>query len=138
MQESAKIALSYIKSNYKYFNIDYDLFKNDIHINAIECAIKKEGPSAGITLVTSILSILKNKPISNTYAMTGEITLNGKVLKIGGLKEKVLGASRNNIKTIFIPKSNEIDLDNINKEIKDEITFIKVSDYKEIYEYLFK
>ena len=138
MQESAKIALSYIKSNYKYFNIDYDLFKNDIHINAIECAIKKEGPSAGITLVTSILSILKNQPISNTYAMTGEITLNGKVLKIGGLKEKVLGASRNNIKTIFIPKSNEIDLDNINKEIKDEITFIKVSDYKEIYEYLFK
>ena len=136
MLESAKIALSYIKANYKKFNIDYNVFKDDIHINVPNIAIPKEGPSAGVTLVTCLISTLSNLNINNKIAFTGEITLRGNILSIGGLKEKAIGAYINDINTVFIPYSNINDLDNIPKEIKDKITFIPVKNYNEIYNYL--
>ena len=136
MLESAKIALSYIKANHKLFNIDYNIFKDDIHINIPNIAIKKEGPSAGISITTAIISALSNMSVNKNIAFTGEITLRGNILKIGGLKEKVIGAYLNNIDTIFIPHSNLNDLDFIPEEIKSKITFIPVKKYEEVYEYL--
>ena len=134
MKESAKIALSYIKSNYKYFNIDYDkLMKNDIHIHVPEGAIPKDGPSAGIALTTTLISAFTNLKIPKSIAMTGEITLRGSVLPIGGLKEKSIGANRNGIKKIIIPYDNLKDLDEIPKEIKKNIQYIPVKDYKDVY-----
>ena len=137
MQESAAIALSYIKSNYEYFNIKYDdLIKNDIHINIPLGSISKDGPSAGVTLATSIISAFKNVPFPEDIAMTGELTLRGKILPVGGIKEKCLGALKNNIKKIFIPSDNIDDIEEIPKEIISNIEFIYVNDYKQIYDYL--
>ena len=139
MQESARIALSYIKSNAKYFNIDYKLLEeNDIHIHLPEGAVNKDGPSAGITLATALISVFTKKAVDSNIAMTGEITLRGRVLPIGGLKEKVIGASRAGINKIFIPIENEIDLDEIPDEVKDKIEFILVSKYEEVYLNIFK
>lgn len=134
MKESATIAIDYIKANYKKYNVDYEtIINNDIHIHVPEGAIPKEGPSAGIALTSSLLSTLLNKKISNKIAMTGEITLTGKVLPIGGLKEKVIGAYKNNIKKIIIPKDNINDLDEINDNIKSKIQFILVNNYEEVW-----
>lgn len=139
MKESAKIALSYIKTNYEYFNIDYDNFKDiDIHIHVPEGATPKDGPSAGITLTTALISIFTKKSVSNKIAMTGEITLKGNVLAIGGLREKSIGAYRSGVNTIIIPKDNEKDLDEIDEEIKKDIKFIFVSNYKDVYKEVFK
>ena len=119
MKESALIALDYIKSNAKKFDINYDkLVQNDIHIHVPEGAIPKDGPSAGIALTTALISAFTDKLVSSKLAFTGEITLRGEVLKIGGLKEKCIGAYRNNIEKIIIPYDNESDLDEIPKEIK--------------------
>ncbi len=138
MKESAKIALSYIKSHYKDFNIDYDLLENsDIHIHVPEGAVPKDGPSAGITLTTAIISAFTNKAINNKIGMTGEITLRGEILPIGGLKEKCIGAHRSGIKTIILPVKNEKDLDEIPEEIKKDIKFIFVKKYKEVYKIVF-
>ena len=136
MLESAKIALSYIKANYKLFNIDYNIFKNDIHINVPNIAIKKEGPSAGIAITTCLISALSNFKVSNKMAFTGEITLRGNILKVGGIKEKIIGAYINNIETMFIPFSNISDLDEVQPEIKNKIKFIPVKKYEEVYKYL--
>ncbi len=139
MQESCQLAFSYIKSNAKKFGIDSkELNNNDIHIHVPEGAVNKDGPSAGITITTAIISLLKNKSVSNDIAMTGEITLRGRVLAIGGLKEKVIGAHRAGIKKIFIPKDNEKDLDDIPKEIIDDIKFISIKNYQEMYKKIFK
>ena len=134
--ESAQIALSYIKSNYKLFNIDYSVFNDDIHINIPNIAIKKEGPSAGIAIVTALISALSNTIISKNISFTGEISLRGNVLKVGGLKEKVIGAYINNVDTIFIPYSNIGDLSKVPDEIKSVISFIPVKNYIEVYNYL--
>lgn len=137
MKESATIALSYIKANAEPFGINYnDLIENDIHIHVPEGAIKKDGPSAGVTLTTAIVSAFTNLEVNKNIAMTGEITLHGMVLPVGGLKEKSIGANRNNIDTIFIPYDNQKDLETIPKEIIDDIHFILVKNYLEIYEYL--
>lgn len=134
MKESAQIALSYIKSNCKYFKIDYEkLSKSDIHIHVPEGAVPKDGPSAGVTLTTALISAFTDSKVDATIAMTGEITLRGKVLPIGGLKEKSIGAFRNGIKTIIIPKDNLKDLDEVPNEIKRQIKYIPVSTYKDIY-----
>ena len=134
MKESAQIALSYIKCNYEYFEINYDdLVNNDIHIHVPDGAVPKDGPSAGITLTTALISAFSKLKVPKKIAMTGEITLRGTILPIGGLKEKSLGAYRNGIKHIFIPKENMRDLDEIPKEIKDKITYIPVINYKEVY-----
>ena len=138
MQESCKIALDYIKANSKIFGIDKELFtENDIHIHVPEGAVNKDGPSAGTAVTTTIISLLKNKPISSKISMTGEITLRGRVLPIGGLKEKVIGAHRAGIRKIIIPKENERDLDEIPKDILKDIEFIFVDNYMSIYEKLF-
>lgn len=134
MKESATIALSYIKANAKTFKLDDKIFReNDFHIHVPEGAISKEGPSAGVTLTTAILSSLLNKKVSSDVAMTGEVTLTGKVLPIGGLKEKSIAAFRSGIERVFIPKENEPDLEEIPKEIKNKIDFILVDDYIQIF-----
>ena len=138
MQESAHIALSYIKANAKEFGIDFKLFEeNDLHIHLPEGAVNKEGPSAGIALATSLISVLSNKAVSGDISMTGELTLQGRVLPIGGLKEKVLGASRAGIKKVFLPKQNEPDLDEIPEEIKSNLKFVLVSNYIDVYKEVF-
>lgn len=137
MKESAQIALSYIKCNYKQFKINYDdLINNDIHIHIPSGAIAKDGPSAGITLTTALISAFSKLKVPSYIAMTGEITLRGTVLPIGGLKEKSIGASRNGITTIFIPKNNLRDLDDIPKEIKEKIKYIPVINYMDVYKKL--
>lgn len=139
MQESCHIALDYIKSNMDKFNIDNKiLLENDVHIHVPEGAVNKDGPSAGVTITSALISLLLNKKVSRDIAMTGEITLRGRVLGIGGLKEKVIGAHRANIKKIFIPLENESDLEEIPKEVKKDIEFITVNNYADIFNYLFK
>lgn len=134
MKESATLALSYIKSNYETFEIDYQqLCENDIHIHVPAGSITKDGPSAGVTLVTSIISAFANIKMDNKVAMTGEITLRGNILPVGGLREKCLGAIRNNIKRIFIPYDNLRDVEELSKEIKDNLEFIPVRNYMEIF-----
>lgn len=139
MKESAQIAFSYIKANSEKFKITHKLLEeNDIHIHLPEGAIPKDGPSAGIALTTAIISLFTGTMIDSNISMTGEITLRGNVLAIGGLKEKVIGAHRAGIRKIFIPKENEKDLDEIPEDIKKEIKFYFISDYQEIYKKLFK
>ncbi|MBR2022401.1 MAG: endopeptidase La, partial [Mycoplasmataceae bacterium] len=138
MQESAAVALGYIRSKAKDFNIDFNFDESTIQIHVPEGAVPKDGPSAGITFTTAIISALTKKPISHKIAMTGEITLRGKVLPIGGLKEKSLAALKLGIKTIFIPKDNEKNLEEVVDEVKKVIKFIPVSSYNEIYDHLFK
>jgi len=138
MKESVYIALSYIKSSSEKFDIDYKIFEeNDFHIHFEDGATPKDGPSAGIAIVTSILSLLKNKLIDSNISMTGEITLRGKILPIGGLKEKLIAASVNNIKKVFIPIENKTDLEDIPKEVKNKMEIIFVRDYLDVYYYLF-
>ena len=138
MKESAQISIGYIKNNYKEFGVDIKkLNDDDIHINALHAGIPKDGPSAGITLVTAILSSFLNKKIDNKIGMTGEITLNGNILGIGGLREKSIAAYNSGIKKIFIPKENESDISEIPKEVLDSLEIIFVSNYSEIFNNLF-
>jgi len=138
MEESTNVALSFIKSHSEVFKMK-DFFFNlkDIHIHFLEGAIKKDGPSAGVAIITSILSLILDKKISNLIAFTGEISLNGDILKVGGIKEKIIGAYNNNITTVYIPYDNEYDLEEIPEEIKNKITIKLVKNYLEIYEELF-
>ena len=139
MKESVSIALGYIKSHAKDLKIDEKLFDSFcIHINAIEGGIPKDGPSAGTALTTAIISMLLKKSVPNIVAMTGEMTLTGKVLPIGGLKEKSLGAYQAGVNKMFVPKLNEADLSDIPKEVKDKIEIVLVQNYMDIYDDLFK
>ena len=137
MKESASIALDYIKANYKTFGIDEKAFTKDIHIHAPEGATPKDGPSAGVALVTCLISLLTNTKVPKDIAMTGEITLRGEVLPVGGIKEKVIGAHRNQIKTIFLPEANKRDLDDIPENVLKDIKFFFIKDYSEIYQRIF-
>ena len=138
MQESCRIALNYIKSNLKEFGLSSKVLEeNDIHIHVPEGAVNKDGPSAGVTITSALISLLLEKPVEKSIAMTGEITLRGRVLPIGGLKEKVIGSHRAGIKKVFIPLENEKDLDEIPEEIKNDIQFIMINHYKQIFEELF-
>ncbi|MGI8906665.1 MAG: endopeptidase La [Candidatus Sumerlaeaceae bacterium] len=135
MQESAKAALSYIRSRSDKLNVPVDFYRNtDIHVHIPEGAIPKDGPSAGITMTTSMVSALTNRPVRQDIAMTGEITLRGKVLKIGGLKEKVLAAHRAHIMNIIIPQDNEDDLEDISKKIRREMNFVLVDTVDQVLE----
>ena len=133
LNQSISIALSYIKANYKLFNLNEDIFNSDIHVNVPNISAKKEGPCAGVAITTSIISALSNKKLGNNIALTGEITLRGNILKVGSLKEKIIGAYINGIDTIFMPESNIIELDEIPDEIKDKIKFISVDNYIEVF-----
>ncbi|HOZ54317.1 MAG TPA: endopeptidase La, partial [Bacilli bacterium] len=139
MKESAKIALGYIKSNIKVFKYDENIFENNsLHINAVEGAIPKDGPSAGTALTTAIISLVKNKVVPSDIALTGEISLTGRIFPVGKIKEKLIGAYRSNIKTVYIPKENEKDLEEVPKEILKNINIKLVSNYEEIYKDIFK
>ncbi len=133
MKESTEIALGYVKSNAKKYNIDPKFFEsNDIHIHVPEGAVPKDGPSAGITLTTALVSALTHIPVHSDLAMTGEVTLRGNVLPIGGLKEKSLAAHRVGITKILIPKLNAKDLDELPKIVKDNITFVPVESMEQV------
>jgi len=125
MKESAQAALSYVRSTAKTLGIDEDVFsKTDIHIHVPAGAIPKDGPSAGITIATAISSVFTGKPVDKNIAMTGEVTLSGRVLPIGGLKEKALAAKRMGIKKVIIPKRNRKDLEDLPKYIKKDMKFV--------------
>lgn len=133
MKESAQTAIGYIRSQAFELGIDDEVFeKNEMHIHLPAGATPKDGPSAGITLATTIVSLLTNTPVSRDVAMTGEITLTGKVLPIGGLKEKALAAMRMNIKTIIIPWKNKKDLEEIPEEYRAKLTFVPVKTFDEV------
>jgi ATP-dependent Lon protease len=127
MKESAQAALSYIRSRVDYLGIEKDFFeKSDIHLHVPAGAIPKDGPSAGVTMAASLASLLSGKPTRSDVAMTGEITLRGKVLPVGGIKEKVLAARRAGIKTVIMPRRNESDLEDIAPEVRAEMKAIFV------------
>lgn len=133
MKESAQAAFSYIRSKAEELGIDPDFHeKNDIHIHVPEGAVPKDGPSAGITMATALASALTGKPIRKEVGMTGEITLRGRVLPIGGLKEKTLSAHRAGLTTIICPKENEKDLDDIPESVREELEFVLVSHVDEV------
>lgn len=133
MKESAKAAYSYIRSQAKDFQVPEDFYKTkDIHIHVPEGATPKDGPSAGITMATAMVSALANLKVSHEIAMTGEITLTGRVLPIGGLREKSLAAYRAGIRKIIIPKKNEVDLEKIPESIMKDMTFVPVTQISEV------
>ncbi len=138
MKESAQAALSYIRSNAKSLGISPDFFKGkEVHIHLPEGAIPKDGPSAGITMAMALLSAISGKPASNDIAMTGEITLRGNVLPIGGLNEKLLAAKRNGIGTVLIPKENEIDLKEIQDKVQEGLKIIPIEKIEDAIPYVF-
>ncbi len=136
MKESAKTGITYIRSIADKFGIEEDFYSNtDIHIHLPEGAVPKDGPSAGITMALAILSSLSNIPVRNDVAMTGEITLRGRVLAVGGVKEKLIAAHRAGIKKVLLPKECEHDLDEIPQNIKDEMEFVLVKHMDEVLEH---
>ena len=133
MKESAQAGISYIRSVSKEFKIPKDFFKeNDIHIHIPEGAVPKDGPSAGITMATAMLSAITKKKVRADVAMTGEITLRGRVLPIGGLKEKTLAAKNAGIKTVCVPAKNEKDMDEIADEIKEGLKIVYVKTMQDV------
>ena len=138
MVESAKTAVSYIRSKTQLFGVNPDFYKKkDIHIHAPESAIPKDGPSAGIAITSAIISELTSSPIDSTIAMTGEISLKGKVLPIGGLREKTMAAYRAGMKTVIFPFDNISDLDEVDREVKKSLNFVPVKNYEEVANVIF-
>ncbi|MBP3059194.1 endopeptidase La [Texas Phoenix palm phytoplasma] len=134
LEESAITAFSFLKSHYQQLGIDYNIFDtNDFHIHFLEGAIPKDGPSAGVTIATSIFSVIKGKCVRRDIGMTGEITLRGSVLPIGGLKEKAIAANRSGLNTIFIPKDNLKDIDDIPKEVRDKLEIITIESADDVF-----
>ncbi len=135
MKESAEIALSYVHANCEKLNIDPAIFKStDIHLHVPAGAIPKDGPSAGVTMVTALVSLLTQHPVRAEVGMTGEISLQGQVLPIGGLKQKVLAAHRAGLRTVIFPKRNDADLEDVPEDIRNEIKFVMVETIDEVLE----
>ena len=127
MKESARAAISFVRANAEKYGIDPEFYKDcDIHIHATEAAVPKDGPSAGVTITTALISALTNRPVRRDIAMTGEVTIRGRVLPIGGLKEKSMAAYRGGVKTVFIPKANVPDLEEVDGVVKEKVEFIPV------------
>ncbi|MCA1589337.1 MAG: endopeptidase La [Acidobacteria bacterium] len=135
MQESAQAAFSYAKARAGELGIDEQVFENyDIHVHLPEGAIPKDGPSAGITMATALVSVLAQRPVRKDVAMTGEITLRGNVLPVGGVKEKLLAARRARLKTVIIPAPNKRDLDDLPKEVVDDLNFVFVDNVRQVFD----
>jgi ATP-dependent Lon protease len=133
MQESARAALSFVRSRTEQLHIDSDFFeKTDIHLHIPAGATPKDGPSAGVTMATSLVSLISGRAVHPEVGMTGEITLRGQVLPVGGIKEKVLAAHRSGIKTIILPRRNEIDLEDLPKEVRESLKFVLVDTVDEV------
>ena len=125
MRESAQAALSYLRANAQRFAIDPEVFKGKtIHLHVPAGAVPKDGPSAGVTMLTALASMASGRPVRSDVAMTGEITLRGRVLPVGGIKEKVLAAHRAGIKTVILPRRNEPDLDDVPAELRNDLDFV--------------
>ena len=137
-KESIEVAISYIKSNSELLKIDEDFFMtHDIHIHFTEGSSPKDGPSAGIAITTAILSHIKNQKVSDEISMTGEITLKGDILKVGGIKEKSIACFRNKIKTLYIPEDNKNDINWLEKDLKETIEFVPINNYEELFKKIF-
>jgi ATP-dependent Lon protease len=135
MQESAQAAYSFAKARATEIGIDETMFENfDLHIHIPEGAIPKDGPSAGITMATAMVSVLSQRPVRKDVAMTGEITLRGNVLPIGGVKEKLLAARRAKLKTVILPEPNRRDLDDLPQEVMDDLNFVFVENVRQVFE----
>ena len=132
MKESAQIALSYIRSHADELGIDPAALDRRIHLHVPAGAVPKDGPSAGVTMVTALVSLATGRPVRSDVAMTGEVTLNGRVLPIGGVKQKLLAAQRAGVTTVFIPARNEPDLDDVPAEVLEALTVHPVSDVAQI------
>jgi len=133
MKESAQAALSYVRANADLYHIDPKMFDTlNVHIHVPEGAVPKDGPSAGVTITTALISALSKRKIDHTIGMTGEVTLRGRVLPIGGLKEKAIAAHRSGLKTILIPKDNERDIEDVPKEVRDALNIIPVETMEDI------
>ena len=136
MKESAQAALSFIRSKAQRLGIPSDFFENtDIHIHVPAGAVPKDGPSAGVTIATALTSLLTGRPVRHDLAMTGEITLRGKVLPVGGIKEKVLGAHRAGIRAVIMPKRNEKDLEDVPDVVRTTMRFVFVETVDEVLEH---
>jgi ATP-dependent Lon protease len=138
MQESAQAAHSWVRTHAQELDIDSNWFgQNDVHVHVPAGAVPKDGPSAGITMATAIASIATGKPVSDEVAMTGEVTLTGQVLPIGGLREKSLAAQRADVKKVLFPRENESDLEELPEETRKELEFIPVDSIEEAFEVAF-
>ena len=139
MKESATIALDYVKANAEKYHIDPQLFiDNDIHIHVPEGAVPKDGPSAGVAMTLAIISALSKSPVSPDIALTGEVTLRGNALPIGGLREKSLAALRSGIKTIIVPKENKKDVDELPSEVKESLKILYMKDVDDAHKVVFE
>ena len=135
MQESAQAALSWVRSHAETLGVDPQWFaEHDVHIHVPAGAVPKDGPSAGITIATAIASLVRSVPVSEDVGMTGEITLTGQVLPIGGVREKVLAAQRAGVKRVILPRENEPDLDELPAETRRELDFVLVDSIDEVFE----
>ena len=135
MKESAQAARSYVRSRADELNIPHEIFqKSDIHVHVPAGAVPKDGPSAGVTIVTALVSLLTGRCVRDDVAMTGEITLRGQVLPVGGIKEKVLAAHRAGLKTVILPQRNEPDLEDVPEEVRQELDFVLVDCIEQVIE----
>jgi ATP-dependent Lon protease len=134
MRESAQIALSYLRARASEWNIAPDFFaRQDIHVHLPSGAVPKDGPSAGVAVATALLSLLTGRPLRENIAMTGEVTLRGRVLPVGGIKEKLLAAHRVGIHTVVLPRRSEKDLEELPPEVRQSMEFVLVEDLSQVF-----
>jgi ATP-dependent Lon protease len=139
MQESAQAALSYLRSNADHFNIGQDFFsEHDIHIHVPAGAISKDGPSAGLTIAMALISLLAGRPAKRRVAMTGELTLTGRILPVAGIREKLLAARRAGVKTVVFPEKNRVDLNDLGADIRADIEVVFTSSVEEVVDLLLR
>jgi ATP-dependent Lon protease len=135
MQESARAALSYVRSRFESLGLEPGFFeKSDFHLHIPAGSQPKDGPSAGVTMATALVSLISGRPVRPDVGMTGEITLRGQVLPVGGIKEKILAAHRSGLKTVILPRRNEADLEDLPEEVRQEIKFIFVHTVSDVLE----
>jgi len=138
MQESAQAALSWVRANATKLGVPENWFaEHDVHIHVPAGAVPKDGPSAGVTMATALASLVRDEPVASDVGMTGEITLTGQVLPVGGIREKILAAQRAGLKRVILPRENEHDLDDLPPETREELSFVLVDRIEEVHEHAF-